>query len=97
MTEDFERLLFHIVTQHAVWHQRFYLLVSLTISLADPTPAQLPEVVGVDVGIRYLAVTSAATDKASFHPGKRIKHQANHYARLRNACNRKALVGRNVA
>jgi putative transposase len=32
--------------------KRFYLLVSLTIDLSDPTPAQLSEVVGVDVGIR---------------------------------------------
>ncbi len=38
--------------------KRFYLLVSLTIDLASPTPAQLNEVVGVDVGMRYLAVTS---------------------------------------
>src|SRR6266581_4162815 len=35
--------------------KRFYLLVSLTIDLASPTPAQLNEVVGVDVGMRYLA------------------------------------------
>jgi putative transposase len=32
--------------------QRFYLLVSLTIDLPDPTPAQLTDVVGVDVGMR---------------------------------------------
>src|SRR5258707_8925409 len=32
--------------------KRFYLLVSLTITRADPTPAQLSSVVGVDVGIR---------------------------------------------
>jgi putative transposase len=43
--------------------KRFYLLVSLTITSADPTPAQLSSVVGVDVGIRYLAVTSTSTGK----------------------------------
>jgi putative transposase len=32
--------------------KRFYLLVSLTIDIPDPTPAQLTNVVGVDVGIR---------------------------------------------
>src|SRR5215469_5661407 len=32
--------------------KRFYLLVSLTITMPDPTPDQLPDVVGVDVGIR---------------------------------------------
>jgi putative transposase len=63
--------------------KRFYLLVSLTIDLPDPTPAQLTSLVGVDVGIRYLAVTSTAQGKATFHPGKQTRHKANHYARLR--------------
>jgi len=63
--------------------KRFYLLVSLTITVPDPTPTQFPDVVGVDVGIRYLAVTSTTTGKAAFHSGKRVRHQANHYARLR--------------
>ena len=30
-----------------------------------------------------LSVTSTSTGRASFHPGKRTRHQANHYARLR--------------
>jgi transposase len=58
--------------------KRFYLLVSLTIDIPDLTPTQLTHVVGVDVGIRVLAVTSTATGKASFHPGKRVRHRANH-------------------
>src|SRR5215472_5085230 len=41
--------------------KRFYLLVSLTIDIPALTPTQLTHVVGVDVGIRYLAVTSTAT------------------------------------
>jgi hypothetical protein len=73
--------------------KRFYLLVSLTISMPDPTPRHLPEVVGVDVGIRYLAVTSTATGKASFHPGKRLRHKANHYARLRKRLQNKGTRG----
>ena len=32
--------------------KRFYLLVSLTVDIPDPTPAQLSEAVGVDVGMR---------------------------------------------
>jgi len=73
--------------------KRFYLLVSLTISIPDPTPTQLPDVVGIDVGIRYLAVTSTSTGKASFHPGKRIRHRANHYARLRKRLQHKGTRG----
>ena len=73
--------------------KQFYLLVSLTLDLPDPTPAQLTSVVGVDVGIRYLAVISTATGKASFHPGKRVRHTANHYARLRKRLQQKGTRG----
>jgi IS605 OrfB family transposase len=71
----------------------FYLLVSLSIDVPDLTPAYLQEVVGVDVGIRYLAVTSTSTGKASFHPGKRTRHQANHHARLRKRLQKKGTRG----
>jgi putative transposase len=73
--------------------KRFYLLVSLTIDLPDPTPAQLTDVVGVDVGIRYLAVTSTATGKATFRPGSQVRHRANHYARLRKRLQKKGTRG----
>ena len=71
----------------------FYLLVSLEIDVPEPTCEQVDEVVGVDVGIRYLAVTSTSTGKASFHHGKRVRHQANHYARLRKRLQQKGTRG----
>jgi putative transposase len=71
----------------------FYLLVSLSIAVPDLPPASLQEVVGVDVGMRYLAVTSTSTGQASFHPGKRTRHQANHYARLRKRLQQKGTRG----
>jgi len=71
----------------------FYFLVSLTIEVPEPTCEQLTEVVGVDVGIRYLAVTSTSTGRASFYPGKRVRHQANHYARLRKRLQQKGTRG----
>ena len=80
-----------------LWYDKpkktFYLLVSLSVDVSDPTPAQLQEVVGVDVGIRYLAVTSTSTGKTSFHPGKRVRHRANHYARLRKRLQKKGTRG----
>ncbi|HJT56046.1 MAG TPA: transposase [Ktedonobacteraceae bacterium] len=80
-----------------LWYEKarktFYLLVSLKIDLPDPDGEQLSEVVGVDVGIRYLAVTSTSTGKTSFHPGKRVRHQANHYARLRKRLQHKGTRG----
>ncbi len=64
-------------------HRQFYLLASLSIEVTDPKPETHTSVVGVDVGVRYLAVTSDTTGHASFHTGKRIVPKANHYARLR--------------
>jgi putative transposase len=63
--------------------KQFYLLVSLEIEVADPTPESHTTVAGVDVGIRYLAVTATTRGDQSFHSGKRIVPKANHYARLR--------------
>src|SRR2546425_5270773 len=38
--------------------KQFYLLVSLELEIADPAPETHTSVVGVDVGVRYLAVTA---------------------------------------
>jgi putative transposase len=70
-------------------HKQFYLLVSLQIEMADPTPQQQTGVVGVDVGVRYLAVTTTTKGEQSFHSGKRIVAKANHYARLRKRLQKK--------
>jgi IS605 OrfB family transposase len=71
----------------------FYLLVSLEISVPEPTCEQFDEVVGVDVGIRCLAVTSTRAGKARFYPGKQVRHRANHYARLRKRLQKKGTRG----
>jgi putative transposase len=80
-----------------LWYERakkqFYLLVSLSIEVPEPEAERFTAVVGVDVGIRYLAVTSTSTGKASFHSGKRVRHRANHYARLRKRLQHKGTRG----
>jgi len=63
--------------------QQFYLLVSLEIAVPDPAPEQQPHVVGVDVGIRYLAVTATPTGQQTFYSGKPVRHRAAHYHRKR--------------
>ena len=69
--------------------RQFYLLVSLTIEVADPVPETHVTVVGVDVGVRYLAVTSDTQGTCSFYPGKQVAAKANHYARLRKRLQQK--------
>src|SRR5260370_36773949 len=55
----------------------FYLLVSLGRERTDPTFESAKQVIGVDVGIRYLAVTAAWTGQTSFYPWRRARHQAS--------------------
>lgn len=70
-------------------HKQFYLLISLEVEVADPTPESHQQVVGVDVGQRYLAVTATLSNEAVFYSGKSIRATANHYARLRKRLQQK--------
>ncbi len=69
--------------------KQFYLLVSFEVEIADPTPESHRAVAGVDVGVRYLAVSSTTRGEQSFHSGKQIVPKANHYARLRKRLQKK--------
>ncbi|MFL5699560.1 MAG: RNA-guided endonuclease InsQ/TnpB family protein, partial [Ktedonobacteraceae bacterium] len=69
--------------------RQFYLLVSLQVERPDPLPERQTHVVGVDVGIRYLAVTSTPQGDCTFSLGKGIVAKANHYARLRKRLQKK--------
>jgi putative transposase len=70
-------------------HKQFYLLVSLELKIAEPTPDTLPTVVGVDVGQRYLATTATLSNRSRFYPGKRVRAKADHYARLHKRLQKK--------
>ena len=63
--------------------KRFYVLISLEVEVADPTPQTHQRVIGVDVGQRYLAVVGRLDNGASFFAGKEVRAKADHYARLR--------------
>jgi putative transposase len=54
-------------------HKQYYLLVALELDLPEPTPATLRDVVGVDVGMRYLATTATMNNDSHFYPGKRVR------------------------
>jgi putative transposase len=70
-------------------HKQFYLLVTLELDIADPTPDTLLEVAGVDVGMRYLATTATPTNRSHFYSGKRVRMKADHYARLQKRLQKK--------
>ena len=70
-------------------HQQFYLLLSLEMQLAEPAPHDHTHVVGVDVGQRYLAVSTDTEHHTHFYSGKAARATANHYARLRQRLQKK--------
>ena len=57
--------------------------------MADPTPEAQQRIVGVDVGPRYLAVATDPPNKTAFFPGKAVRAQADHSARLRKRLQQK--------
>jgi IS605 OrfB family transposase len=61
----------------------YYLLVSLELELPDLEPTNLSRVVGVDVGRRFLAVTTDVQNQTQFFSGKETIHKANQYQRVR--------------
>jgi IS605 OrfB family transposase len=69
--------------------KRFYLLVSLEVEVAEPTPESHQHLVGVDVGQRYLAVVATLDNGVSFHSGKEVRAKADHLARTRKRLQRK--------
>ena len=69
--------------------KQFYLLISLEIERAEPTPQDHAHVVGVDVGQRYLAVSTDTEQHSHFYSGKAVRAKADHYARLRKRLQKK--------
>jgi putative transposase len=69
--------------------QRFYLLVSLTLETADPQPTDQHQIIGVDVGQRYLATVASTRNTCQFYSGKEVRARADHYARLQKRLQRK--------
>jgi putative transposase len=70
-------------------HKQFYLLVSLELELTDPAPEAQHDILGVDVGARYLATEATLTGKSRFFSGKYVRALADHYSRLQKRLQRK--------
>lgn len=67
----------------------YYLLVSLEVEVPDVNPEKIKRIVGVDVGRRYLAVTTDTRNRTQFFSGKEVIHKAARYQRTRKALQRK--------
>lgn len=76
-----------------LWYDKptktYYLLVSIEIDVADPSPEDHKSVVGVDLGTRYLAAATDMKDKTTFVSGKKASHVSYRYQKTRKRLKRK--------
>lgn len=66
---------------------KWLLLIPSTVELPDPGRPQ--QVVGVDLGIRFLATSYDSDGHTTFHDGKEVKNKREHYKRLRTSLQKK--------
>ena len=66
---------------------KWFLLIPSTVEL--PEPAQPQQVVGVDMGIRFLATSYDSDGSTVFYDGKEVKSKREHYKRLRTSLQKK--------
>ena len=62
---------------------KYYLYVSVTAELTELQKSEVTNVVGIDRGIRFLAVTYDSSGKTEFFSGNPVKQKRAHYQALR--------------
>ena len=66
---------------------KWLLLIPSTVEL--PEPAQPQQVVGVDMGVRFLATTYDSDGSTAFYDGREAKRKREHYKKLRASLQKK--------
>ena len=64
-------------------HGKFFLHVPVTYEIRELKKEEVTNVVGIDRGIRFLAVTYDSKGKTVFHDGRSVKQKRAHYKALR--------------
>ena len=66
---------------------KWLLLIPSTVEL--PEPSQPQQVVGVDMGVRFLATTYDSDGRTVFYDGREVKRKREHYKKLRASLQKK--------
>lgn len=64
-------------------HGKFYLHIPVTCEISELKKSEISNVVGIDRGIRFLAVTYDSNRKSVFYDGNIVKQKRAHYKALR--------------
>ncbi|WP_331679440.1 RNA-guided endonuclease InsQ/TnpB family protein [Romboutsia timonensis] len=64
-------------------HNKYFLHIPMTKDYPQITPFEINKIVGIDLGINFLATTYDSYGKTTFYNGKYIKSKRGHYKILR--------------
>ena len=84
MEQYFDKDKFKFGTARLVCSKRkYYLHIPVTSEVDDCTVSEICNVVGIDRGINFIAVSYDSKGKSSFFDGGKVKHKRAHYKELR--------------
>jgi putative transposase len=64
-------------------HSKFYLHIPMTKGIQDVDSKQIRNVIGVDMGVNFVATTYDSSNNTTFYNGRHIKHKRANYAKVR--------------
>jgi len=68
---------------------KWYLHIPMSREIEEPKLTEIKQVVGVDLGINFLATTYDSQGKTHFYPGREVKRKRAHYKQLRRQLQQK--------
>ena len=69
--------------------RKWYLHIPMSKEITEPKLADIKQVVGIDLGINFLATSFDSQGKTTFYPGRQVKRKRAHYKRLRQQLQKK--------
>lgn len=70
-------------------NRKWFLHIPMSKEIEEPSPADIKQVVGIDLGIRFLATSFDSQGKTDFYPGRQVKRKRAHYKQLRQQLQKK--------
>lgn len=70
-------------------HRKWYLYIPMSKEIEEPKQEEIKQVVGIDLGINFLATSFNSQGKTEFYPGRQVKRKRAQYKRLRQQLEQK--------
>jgi len=70
-------------------NRKWYLHIPMTKEISESKLADIKQVVGIDLGINFLATSFDSRGKTTFYPGRQMKRKRAHYKQLRQHLQKK--------